>query len=42
MAGYIVLTKIGFVLRRKENKYMKKEVPDRRDPFSGINAIYSG
>ena len=42
MSGYIVLTKAGIILRRKDKSYMKKEVAKNSGLFSGTKVINMG
>jgi len=42
MSGYIVLTKTGIALRRKDKRCMKKEADDLSSLFPGTNVINMG
>jgi len=42
MSGYIVLTKTGFALRRKDKSRMKKEAAENSGLFHWTNVINMG
>lgn len=42
MSGYIILTKTGIVLRRKENNHIKKEAAENYGLFHETNRANRG